>query len=112
MLKQFFTALLCGFAIAGQMRAQEVVVAREEKPSVVSEQAAPVSERTDSESATANRMDTQARKKKSASTALTVEEMRMAGALAAERQKKPARVEQTSATGGPSRQAPKTFEEA
>src|SRR6266571_2781241 len=84
MLKQFFTALLCGLAVAGQMRAQEVVVAREEKPSA-SEQAAPVSERTDSESATATRMDTQARKKKSASTALTVEQMRMAGALAAER---------------------------
>src|SRR5438270_695380 len=112
MLKQFFTALLCGLAVAGQMRAQEVVVAREEKPSVVSEQAAPVSERTDSESATATRMDTQARKKKSASTVLTVEEMRMAGALAAERQKKQARVEQTNATGGPSRQATKTFEGA
>ena len=108
MLKQFFTALLCGLAVAGQMRAQEVVVAREEKPSV-SERATPVSERTDSESATATRMDTQARKKKSASTVLTVEEMRMAGALAAERQKNQARVEQTSATGGPSRQAPKAF---
>jgi len=108
MLKQFFTALLCGLAVAGQMRAQEVVVAREEKPSV-SERATPVSERTDSESATATRMDTQARKKKSGSTVLTVEEMRMAGALAAERQKNQARVEQTSATGGPSRQAPKAF---
>ncbi len=108
MLKQFFTALLCGLAVAGQMRAQEVVVAREEKPSV-SERATPVSERTDSESATATRMDTQARKKKSASTVLTVEEMRMAGALAAERQKNQARVEQTSATGGPRRQAPKAF---
>jgi hypothetical protein len=32
MLKELFTALLCGFAIAGQMRAQEVVVAREAKP--------------------------------------------------------------------------------
>jgi hypothetical protein len=53
-------------------------------------------------------MDTQSRKKKSASTVLTVEQMRMAGALAAERQKNQARVEQTSATGGPSRQAPKT----
>ena len=107
MLKQFFTALLWVLAVAGQMRAQEVVVAREEKPSV-SEGAAPVSERTDSESATATRMDTQARKKKSASTVLTVEQMRMAGALAAERQKNQGQVEQTSATGGPSRQAPKT----
>jgi len=80
MPKQFFIALLCGLSVAGQMRAQEVVVAREEKPSA-SEQ-----------------VDTQARKKKSASTALTVEEMRMAGALAAERQKKQARVEQTNAS--------------
>jgi hypothetical protein len=32
MLKELFTALLCGFAIVGQMRAQEVVVAREAKP--------------------------------------------------------------------------------
>ena len=108
MPKQFFIALLCGVAVAGQMRAQEVVVAHEEKPSA-SEGAAPVSERTDSESATATRMDIQARKKKSASTALTVEQMRMAGALAAERQKNQTRVEQTSGTGGPSRQAPKTF---
>jgi hypothetical protein len=110
MLKQFFTALLCGLALAGQMRAQEVVVAREEKPRA-SEQAPPVSERADSESATATRMDAQARKKKSASTILTVEQMRMAGALAAERQKNQARVEQTSTTAGPGLQAPETFGE-
>jgi hypothetical protein len=107
MLKQFFIALLCGLSVAGQMRAQEVVVAREKKPSA-SEQAAPVSGRTDSESATAMGMETQARKKKSASTMLTVEQMRMAGALAAERQKNQARVEQASITGGPSLQSPKT----
>jgi hypothetical protein len=105
MLKQFFIALLCGLSVAGQMRAQEVVVARE-KPSA-SEQAAPASERTDSESATAMGMETRARKKKSASTVLTVEQMRMAGALAAERQKEQARVEQASTTGGTSLQAPK-----
>jgi hypothetical protein len=99
MSKQFFIALLCGLSVAGQMRAQEVVVAREEKPSA-SGRAAPVSERTDSESATATRMDIQARKKKSASTMLTIEQMRMAGALAAERQKNQARVEQTGTTAG------------
>ena len=91
MPKQFFIGLLCGLSVAGQMRAQEVVVAREEKPSA-SEQ-----------------VDTQARKKKSASTVLTVEQMRVAGALAAERQKDQARVEQTSTTGGgPSLHAPTT----
>ncbi|HAF15824.1 MAG TPA: hypothetical protein DCK99_19445, partial [Blastocatellia bacterium] len=51
-LKELFTALLCGFAIAGQMRAQEVVVAREAKPNP-SERVAPVSEGTGSESETA-----------------------------------------------------------
>src|SRR5260370_22526692 len=108
MLKQFFTALLCGLALEGQMSGQEVVVAGEEKPSV-SEGAAPVCERVDSESAIATTMDTQSRKKKSASTVLTVEQMRMAGALAAERQKKQARVEQTSTTGGPTLPTPETF---
>src|SRR5260370_37154467 len=108
MLKQFFTALLCGLALEGQMSGQEVVVAGEEKPSV-SEGAAPVCERVDSESAIATTMDTQSRKKKSASTVLTVEQMRMAGALAAERQKNQARVEQTSTTGGSSLQAPTIF---
>jgi hypothetical protein len=58
MLKQFFIALLCG--LSRDKCAQEVVVARE-KPSA-SEQAAPASERTDSESATAMGMETQARK--------------------------------------------------
>src|SRR4029077_19319169 len=98
----------CGLSVAGQMRAQEVVVAREKKPSA-SEQAAPVSERMDSESATATGMETQARKKKSASTVLTVEQMRMAGALAAERQKNQARVGQTGPTAGPRLQPPKNL---
>ena len=96
MLRELFTALLCGFAVAGQICAQEVVVAREAKPNS-SERVAPVSEETKSESETAT-----VREKKSASITLTVEEMRMAGAIAAERQKNQGRVEQASTTSRPS----------
>ncbi|HCP91907.1 MAG TPA: hypothetical protein DIT76_07680, partial [Spartobacteria bacterium] len=106
MLKEVFTALLCGFAIAGQMRAQEVVVAREAK-SNPTEQVEPVSEGTDSESETATGMKSQVREKKSASTSLTLEQMRMAGALAAERQKKQTPAEQTNSMGGSSLQGAK-----
>src|SRR5438874_2913372 len=86
MLKKLFIALLCAFAIAGQMRAQEVVVAREAKP---------------------NPTKSQVGEKKSASTTLTVEQMRMAGALAAERQKKQTPAEQTNSVGGSSLQGAK-----
>jgi hypothetical protein len=106
MLKELFTALLCSFAIAGQMRAQEVVVAREAKPNPT-ERVAPVSEGTDSESETVTKTKSQDREKKSASSTITVEQMRMAGALAAERQKKQTPAEQTSSVGGSSWQGPK-----
>ncbi|HWN24105.1 MAG TPA: hypothetical protein VNN16_03275 [Candidatus Sulfotelmatobacter sp.] len=86
MLREVLTALLCSFAIAGQICAQEVVVAHEAKPNP-SERVAPVSERTKSESETATELKSHVREKKSASTTLTIEEMRMAGVLAAERQK-------------------------
>jgi len=42
MVKGLATALLCGFVIAVQIRAQEVVVARETKPEAP-KQAAPTS---------------------------------------------------------------------
>jgi hypothetical protein len=87
MLKELFSALVCGFAIAGQMRAQEVVVAREAKPNP-SERVARFSEGTGSESEAATEMKSQRREKKSVSATLTLEQMRMGGALAAERQKK------------------------
>ncbi len=106
MLKGLFTALLCGLAIAGQLRAQEVVVAREAKPNPT-ERVEPISEGTDSESATATGMKSQVREKKSASTILTLEQMRMAGALAAERQKKQTPAEQTNLVGGSSLQSAK-----
>src|SRR5437016_13063070 len=81
MLRKVLTVSLCGFAIAGQMRAQEVMVARETKPNT-SEQAAAAPERSDVESETSTEAKPQVRKKKSPSAALTVEQMRMAGRLA------------------------------
>src|SRR6266446_2739429 len=104
MLKELFSALLCGFAIAGRMRAQEVIVVREANPT---ERVEPVSEGTDSELETATGMKSQVREKKSGSTTLTLEQMRMAGALAAERQKKQTPAEQTNSVAGSSLQSAK-----
>jgi len=101
MSREFLTALLCGFAITGQICAQEVIVAREAK---TNPRVTPVSEGTDSESETA----TEVRAKKSAPHALTVEQMRMAGALAAERQKNQTFAEPTSSVPGTSLQAAKS----
>src|SRR6266513_4480195 len=107
MLREVLTAFLCGFAVAGQICAQEVVVAHETKPNP-SERVAPVSERAKSESETATESKSRVREKKSASTTPTIEEMRMAGALAAERQKNQGRVEQASTTDGSALPAAKT----
>jgi len=104
MPKKVFIAFLCGLALSGQMHAQDVV-AREAKPNP--SRVAPVSKRTGSESETATEMKSQGREKKSASTTLTLEQMRMAGALAAERQKKQTPAEQTSSVGGSSLQGAK-----
>ncbi len=107
MLKGLFTALLCGFAIAGQIRAQEVVVAREAKPNLTG-QGEPVTEGTGSESEAATGMKSQVREKKSASTAPTLEQMRMAGAIAAEQQKQQPPAEQTDSVEGSSLQGVET----
>ena len=77
MSARVFMALMCGFAILGQIHAQEVEVAHETKTDV--------SRQRNPESAAATRTKTKNREKKSASAALTLEQMRMAGALAAER---------------------------
>jgi hypothetical protein len=100
MLKKLSTALLCGLAVVGQMRAQEVVVARETKPDAP-EHATRPSERTDPESGTSTETKPHVRETKSASAVPTLEQMRMAGALAAERLKgRP--LQETSAAGGSS----------
>jgi hypothetical protein len=84
MLKIFFSALICSLVFVGQVHAQEVIVAHEKKPEVP-KQAAPSSEQTPSESPTPTITKPKSREKKSGSTTLTAEQMRMAGALAAER---------------------------
>jgi hypothetical protein len=84
MLKRFSTAFLCGLAVAGQMCAQEVVVARETKPDAPKQATRP-SEWTEPELGTSTRTKPHVREAKSASAVPTLEQMRMAGALAAER---------------------------
>ena len=84
MLKAFFSALLCSLVLVGHVRGQEVIVARERKPEAPT-QAAPSPEQTPSESAAPERTKPKSREKKSGSAAPTLEQMRMAGALAAER---------------------------
>src|SRR5437867_4775007 len=87
MLKAFFSALICSLILVGQVHAQEVIVAHEKKPEAP-KQAAPSSEQTPSESPTPTITKPKSREKKSGSTTLTAEQMRMAGALAAERLEK------------------------
>jgi hypothetical protein len=118
MLKGFFGALLCGIVLVGQMRAQEVIVAREKKPDTAAQPTPPpeqtqselpappqLPEQTQSESLAPPQLPEQfpsesptrsqpskrkLREKKSSSTTPTLEEMRKAGALAAERLESPA----------------------
>jgi hypothetical protein len=84
MLKAFFSALLCSLVLVGQVRAQEVIVGRETKPETP-KQAAPSPEQAPSESPAPERPKPKPREKKSSSAGPTLEQMRMAGALAAER---------------------------
>ena len=85
MLAGFFMVLLCSFMLVGHTRAQEVIVARETKPEAP-KQAAPPPDQTPPESATPEPERPKPKsRKKSASTEPSLEQMRMAGALAAER---------------------------
>jgi hypothetical protein len=86
MARGFFCVLLCSFILVGQTHAQEVIVARETKPEAP-RQAAPPPEQTPSESATPAKP--KSRGKRSTSAEPTLEQMRMAGALAAERLNNP-----------------------
>jgi hypothetical protein len=81
----FFVVLLCGFILVGHTDGQEVIVARETKPEAPKQAASPP-EQTPSESATPEpeRAKSKSRKKSSAAEP-TLEQMRRAGALAAER---------------------------
>jgi len=84
MLRRFFGALLCSFLLIGGMHAQEVIVARETKQEAAKPPPQP-SEEAPSESPTETPKKSKTREKKSSSKAPTLDEMRMAGARAAER---------------------------
>src|SRR6266511_181530 len=85
MPRGLLSVLFCSLILVGQTRGQEVIVARETKPEAP-KQAAPPPEQTPSESATPEPERAKPKsRKKSASAEPTLEQMRMAGALAAER---------------------------
>jgi hypothetical protein len=88
MPRALFSVLLCSFILVGRTHAQEVIVARETKPEAP-KQAAPSPEKTPSESATPERTKPRSRGKRSTSAEPTLEQMRTAGALAAERLNNP-----------------------
>jgi len=83
MLKRFFRVILCSVIFIGKMHAQEVVVAREKKTEVPTQTPQP-SEQLASESPTPAPHKLESHEKKSAPARLTLEEMRAAGARAAE----------------------------
>src|SRR5438876_10498906 len=91
MRKGLFRVLLYGLVLVGQVHAQEVIVAREKKPEAPKEEAPPPSEQTPSESPTPETTKPNSRTKKS--TVPTLEQMRAAGALAAERRDNRCRAE-------------------
>jgi hypothetical protein len=81
--------LLCSFILVGDTHAQEVIVARETKPEAP-KQAPPPPDQTPSESATPEPERPKPKsRKKSASAEPTLEQMRTAGARAAERLNNP-----------------------
>jgi cytoskeletal protein RodZ len=102
----FLSVLLCSLILLGQTHAQEVIVARETKPEAP-KQAAPPPEQTPSESPTQEPTKPKPRGKKATSAVPTLEQMRMAGALAAERLNNPS-PSQTAKTGGPDSEAAST----
>jgi hypothetical protein len=83
MPRGFLVMLLCSFVVIGQARAQEVIVARETKPEAP-KQAAPPPEQTPVESPTPGQTKPKSHGRKSTSAEPTLEQMRTAGALAAE----------------------------
>jgi hypothetical protein len=83
MLKGFPRALLCSIILIGKVHAQEVIVAREKKPEPPKQTPQP-SEQVTPESTTPAPRKSKSREKRSAPARLTLEEMRAAGARAAE----------------------------
>jgi hypothetical protein len=83
MRNAFFSAALCSFIFSTYLHAQEVIVARETKPEAP-KQAVPSSEQSPSESLAQEPAKPKSRQEKSGSALPTLEQMRMAGARAAE----------------------------
>jgi hypothetical protein len=83
MLKGFPRVLFCSIILIGKLHAQEVIVAREKKPELPKRTPQP-SEQVTSESTAPAPRKSKSREKKSAPAKLTLEEMRAAGARAAE----------------------------
>jgi hypothetical protein len=83
MLKPFFRAMLCSVVLIGKIHAQEVIVAREKKSESAKQTPQP-SEQLASESTAPAPRKSKSREKKSVPARLTLEEMRAAGARAAE----------------------------
>jgi hypothetical protein len=83
MLKRFFRAVLCSVILVGKIHAQEVIVAREKKLELPTQTPQPAEQLT-LESPTPAPRKSKSREKKSAPATLTLEEMRAAGARAAE----------------------------
>ena len=83
MLKRFLRAILCSVVLVGKIHAQEVIVAREKKSEHPKRTPEP-SEQLASESATPAPRKSKSHEKKSVPARLTLEEMRAAGARAAE----------------------------
>jgi len=83
MLKGFLRTLLCSIIFIGKVHAQEVIVAREKKPEPPKPTPQP-SEQVAPESTTPTPRKSKPREKKSTPARLTLEEMRAAGARAAE----------------------------
>jgi len=83
MLKRFFRAVLYSVILIGKIHAQEVIVAREKKTELPTQTPQPAEQLT-SESPTPAPHKLKSREKKSAPSKLTLEEMRAAGARAAE----------------------------
>jgi hypothetical protein len=83
MLKRFLRAILCSVVLVGKIHAQEVIVAREKKSELPKRTPQP-SEQLASESATPAPRKSKSHEKKSVPARLTLEEMRAAGARAAE----------------------------
>ena len=83
MLKRFFWVVICSVIFIGKIHAQEVIVPREKKPELPAQTPQP-SEQVASESPTPPPRKSKSREKKSVPARLTLEEMRAAGARAAE----------------------------